>query len=73
MSHPRTEQVPTEPLIQAMIDARLSNNELARRLGWLTPDGCRVRRMLAPEKTTSYSRAVEIIKLIGADPVDYGF
>ena len=75
--------VPTEVLRRAFADSRLTPGEVARRMGWLRPDSQRVRRYLglSPQwyqgspyqaRTTSYHTAVELVRAMGLDPVDYG-
>lgn len=81
----RADNIPVEVIQRAFADSGLSQNEVARRMGWVrspTPNTDRVRRALGikptsgsrPKKQTSvtYERALELIDAMGLEPVDYG-
>jgi len=76
-------EVPIAPLREAFLRSDTSVQELARRLGWMRPDGYRVQRQLGirpgsnghgyparERETMSYERALEICEALGIDPVD---
>lgn len=76
--------MPVETLQRALDDSGLTASQLAARLGWYSANASRVRRQLGlkphqktggqrvPQRRVPYSRAVEIVRALDLDPVDYG-
>lgn len=75
-----TEWVPVEVLQRALEDSGLSVCEVARRMGWVSPNSARVSRALgltegrgrSLQVKTRYKRAVELLEAMDQDPTDYG-
>lgn len=81
-------EVPVEQLRDALQKAvergETTYSEVARRMGWMKPDGFRVRRAVGIAKSyarrsgrqqqefMSYDLAMALAEAIGVDPVDVG-
>jgi hypothetical protein len=77
------ERVAVDPIREAFERSGVSADEVARQLGWMRPDGTRVRRQLGlittydgrgrrVQQTIGRERALEIAEVLGVDPVDVG-
>lgn len=76
--------VPVAVLQEAFVDSGTPAPDIARALGWtrVVPDTSRVYRQLGiaatqshgravKQATVGYDRAVELVRAMGLDPVDY--
>jgi len=75
-------QVAVAPIREAFLRSGIGPNDLARRLGWMRPDGRRVRRVLGIEQRYDGQPlqqhvepriARQIADALGLDPVDLDF